>query len=79
MITIGSLCKTKDHILYDHNNLLCEVISTYNKRDIDYECPESIAIIPMVKAVYLSGENQGKQFCVSRKAFSHRWEVVNDT
>ena len=78
MITTGTLCRTKSHILYDHVNLLCEVISTYNKRDIDYECPESVAIIPMVKAVYLSGENQGKVFRVSRIAFSHRWEVVRD-
>ncbi len=76
MIKQGTLCVTKASVT--DANLLCEVVSTYDKRDIDYDCPESVAIIPMVKAVYLSGENQGKEFRVSRRSFTYRWEVVRD-
>ena len=74
---VGALCKrlcqaTKQEVL-------CQVVSLYDKRDIDYDCPESVAIIPFVKAIWLSGENIGQEFRSARKNFSRAWEVISDT
>ena len=77
MIKQGTLCVTKASVT--DANLLCEVVSTYDKRDIDYDCPESVAIIPFVKAIWLSGENQGQEFRSARRNFYRTWEVISDT
>ena len=74
---VGALCKrlcqaTKQEVL-------CQVVSLYDKRDIDYDCPESVAIIPFVKAIWLSGENIGQEFRSARRNFSRTWEVISDT
>ena len=74
MIRIGSLCTSKR----EGNHDLCQVTGLWTKRDIDPECPESVAIIGMVKAVWLSGEMQGKEFNIARRAFTYRWQVVRD-
>ena len=72
MIKIGALCKRI------HGSSLCQVVEIYNRRDIDPECPESVAIIGMVKFIYLTGEAQGRTFKTNRSDFNYRWEVVND-
>ena len=59
--------------------VLCQIVSLYDKRDIDYECPESVAIIPFVKAIWLSGENQGQEFRSARRNFYRTWEVISDS
>ena len=79
MIKTGNLFKTKRADRLTGDNELCEVISTYNKPDIDPECPESVAIVGMVKAVWLSGPHIGKTFSSARRNFNHNWEVVSDT
>lgn len=77
MIKIGALCirtcqTTKQEVL-------CQIVSLYDKRDIDYDCPESVAIVPFVKAIWLSGENQGQEFRSARRNFYRTWEVISDT
>ena len=74
MIKIGSLCRR----MHGSQNL-CQVVSLYDRRDIDFDCPESVAIVGMVKFILLSGEHIGRTFNQKRSDFNYRWEVVNDT
>ena len=71
MIEIGNLFKQKS------GDTLVEIVSFWDKRDIDPDCPESIAIVGMVKFVYLNGEHQGKHQSMSRRGFRFRWVAVN--
>lgn len=48
MIKVGKLAKYKTD-----DTVLVEIVSTYNKADIDPNCPESVAIIGMVKVMYI--------------------------
>ena len=77
MIEVGALCMRTCHITKEKE--LCEIVSLYDKRDIDPECPESVAIIPFVKAVWLTGGSQGHPFFSSRRNFRRAWEVISDT
>ena len=73
MIRIGSLVRHK------HSpNKLAQVTAFWDKRDIDYDCPESVAIIGMVRLVYINEEQLGYESSVSRRSLSTNWEVVND-
>ena len=73
MIKVGDLVRHK------HNqDKLAHVVSFWNKRDIDPDCPESVAIIPMVRLMYINEEQIGYEGSVSRRAVSANWEVVND-
>ena len=74
---VGDLCTRTCYITGAQE--LCEIVSFYDKRDIDPECPESVAIIPFVKAIWLSGEDQGKEFRSARRNFYRTWEVISDT
>lgn len=56
--------------------LLVEVVCTYDKPDIDPECPESVAIVGMVEAVVLSGPNIGMIRKYRRKQFRQVFEPV---
>ena len=76
MIKVGALCKRT--CVATNQEVLCQIISLYDKRDIDYDCPESVAIIPFVKAVWLSGNDQGKTFRSARRNFYRAWEVISD-
>ena len=71
MIKSGALFKHKT------DGGLIEIITTYDKRDIDPDCPLSVAIVGMVKFIHLTGERQGRVFSSSRQAFRRLWEVVN--
>lgn len=73
MIKIGKLAKYKTD-----DTILAQITSTYNKRDIDPECPESVAIIGMVRIIYLSGSGQGKERSLTTKNFYSFWEIVNE-
>ena len=60
----------------DGINTLFQVVRTYNKRDIDPECPMSVAIIPMVEVVVLSGDQIGKKLRWPRKIFRTRMAKI---
>ena len=79
MIKSGNLFKTKYADRLTGDTELCQVITTYNKADIDPDCPESVAIVGMVKAVWMSGPHIGKTFSSARRNFTRNWEVVSDT
>ena len=76
MIKIGTLCRRR---LWSDEPIqnLCQVVSIYDHRDIDPECPESVAIIGMVKFVLLSGDHIGRTFKQKRSDFNHRWEIID--
>ena len=74
---VGALCQRKCAVTGTQE--LCQIIDLYDKRDIDYECPESVAIIPFVKAVWLTGGNQGNHFRSARRNFRRAWEVISDS
>lgn len=77
MIKVGALCMRK--CVITKQELLCQILSLYDRRDIDYHCPESVAIVPFVKAIWLSGENQGQVFRSARRNFYRSWEVISDS
>tara|TARA_R110001592_G_scaffold94582_2_gene273658 strand:- start:419 stop:655 length:237 start_codon:yes stop_codon:yes gene_type:complete len=52
------------------NDPLVEVVRTWDKRDIDFDNPLSVAIVGMVTFTYLSGPNIGKTRSVLRRTFS---------
>ena len=74
---VGDLCKSRPH--HSDSGYLCQILSFYDKRDIDYECPESVAIVPMVKAIWLTGTCQGQVFRSARRNFYRSWEVISDS
>ena len=74
---VGDLCVSRPH--FPDPDQLCQIVSLYDKRDIDYDCPESVAIIPMVKAIWLTGNCQGQVFRSVRRNFRRSWEVVSDS
>ena len=73
---IGDLCKSRPY--HSEEEQLCQIVSLYDKRDIDYECPESVAIVPFVKAIWLTGDNQGNHFRSARRNFRRAWQVISD-
>mgnify|MGYP001178513953 CR=1 FL=1 len=73
MTTKGTLVKYKTD-----DTILAEVVGTWNKRDIDPDCPESVAIIGMVKFVYVSGPDIGFERSIRYRNFRAYWEVIND-
>ena len=77
MIKVGALCMRTCAVT--KQELLCQIVSLYDKRDIDYDCPESVAIVPMVKAVWLTGSHQGYTFRSARRNFNRSWEVISDS
>ena len=73
MLRIGNLVRHK----YSPNKL-AQITAFWTKRDIDPECPESVAIIGMVSLMYINEEQLGHESSVSRRSLSTNWEVVND-
>ena len=74
---VGALCTRTCQVTGTQQ--LCQIVSLYDKRDIDYECPESVAIVPFVKAIWLTGDNQGNHFRSARRNFRRAWKVISDT
>lgn len=58
--------------------ILVEVLRTYDKRDIDYDCPESVAIVGMVEAVVLNGPDIGKNRKYQRLQFRRLFMPVEE-
>ena len=56
--------------------LLVEVVRTYNHRDIDPDCPESVAIIGMIETVVLSGDDIGTTRRFRQRGFWKRFEKL---
>lgn len=79
MIKAGNIFRLRNEDWDTGKVELCEIIHTYNKPDIDPECPESVAIIGMVKAVWLSGPHIGQTFRASRRNFNFSWQILTET
>ena len=77
MIKVGALCTRTCYVTGEQE--LCEIVSLYDRRDIDPDCPQSVAIIPFVKAMWLTGGNQGSVFQSARRNFYRAWEVISDS
>lgn len=75
MINIGKLYTTQDPTV---GLVLCEPVSIYYRGDIDPQCSQSVEMVEMVKARWMSGPHIGKTFSVSRKTFNFRWRLSND-
>jgi hypothetical protein len=73
MIKQGVLVQYKTDV-----SVLAEVIMAYDKMDVDPDCNESVAIIGMVKIIYLTGPEQGKKRSLKRRNFTHFWKVINN-
>ena len=78
MIKKGDLFQGRATVESDAPACLVEVVRTYDKRDIDYDCPESVAIIGMVEAVILSGPDIGKTRRYQRKGFNRMFTRVEE-
>lgn len=50
-----------------------QIIKTWNKRDIDPDCPESVAIIPMVQFIVWSDGQEGGTFNCQRGSFNRQY------
>ena len=74
MITTGALVQYKTDI-----SVLAEIVHTYNKMDVDPDCNESVAIIGMVKIIYLTGPDQGIKRSIRRRNFTHFWKVIDES
>ena len=68
MINKGDLFQSRVWVK-EASPLLVEVVCTFNKPDIDPECPESVAIVGMVEAVVLNGPDIGKNRKYRRSQF----------
>ena len=73
MIKQGVLVQYKTDI-----SVLAEVVMTYDKMDVDPDCNESVAIVGMVKIIYLTGPEQGNKRSMRRRNFTHFWKVINN-
>ncbi len=60
------------------DQILVEVVRTYNHSDIDPECPESIAIIGMIETIILSGDNIGKTRKFRQRGFWKSFEKLEN-
>ena len=55
-----------------------EIIRTWNHRDIDPECPESVAIVGMVEIVVLSGPDIGKKRSIRTNRFFRNFSYIEE-
>ena len=72
----GDLYQSK---LEGHEGTVVQIMKTWNKRDIDPECPESVAIIPMVQYVMWKDGQPGGTFNYKRGSFHRRYTRVEAT
>ena len=77
---IGDLVKSQHKVWGSEDSyFLAEICGFFDKRDIDYDCPQSVAIIPMVKVTVLTGKDAGKTRTYSRKNFRQLFLTIKDT
>jgi len=69
----GILIKNK------RTEIIAQIISDpINKRDIDPECPESIAIISGHRIQYISGDQLGQSRFVPYRTLNRSWERIKE-
>ena len=79
----GDLVIRKGNLFQGHSwdskpsPVFVEVLRTYDKADIDPECPESVAIVGMVEARVLSGQDIGKTRRYRRTQFRRVFTPVD--
>lgn len=59
--------------------LLGQVVTTFNKRDIDPDCPESVAIVPMVRVMLWDDGEYAMTTDYRRGAFHRVFKKVEIT
>lgn len=59
--------------------LLGQVVTTYNKRDIDPDCPQSVAIVPMVRLMLWDDGKYARTTDYRLSAFHRVWKKVEIT
>lgn len=69
----GDLYQALDRSRVLPPDTLVQIERTYDKRDIDPDCPMSVAIIPMVEVFVLSGEKMGRKLKWSRQSFRRKF------
>ena len=62
----------------DYAVFLVEVVRTWNKRDIDPECLESVAIIGMVEVTMVTGPELAKKRTYRTSHFNRVFEPVKE-
>ena len=72
---IGKLYSGITHYGNEKKDIV-KVESTYDKRDVDPECVESVAIVGMVKVTILTGNNIGKTASYRRSVFNRRFKAL---
>ena len=76
MMQKGDLYKSKKKVFGNEENVIVQVMRTYDKRDIDPECPLSVAIVPMVQLVVWSGNQTGRVYSYNRRVFCKQYEKI---
>ncbi len=61
------------------DDAVVQIIKTWHKRDIDPDCPLSVAIIPMVQFVVWSDGQKGGTFNFQRQSFHRQYTRVEVT
>ena len=72
----GDLYKPTRRGTSDGESTVAQVMKTWNKRDIDPDCPLSVAIIPMVQFVVWSDGQKGGTFNFQRQSFHRQYTRV---
>ena len=76
MMKKGDLYQSVTRVFGNEENVVVQIMRTWNKRDIDPDCPESVAIIPMVQLVVWSGNQTGRVVQYNRQVFSRAYEKI---
>ena len=58
--------------------VLAEVVRTWNHRDIDPDCPESVAIVGMVEVIMLTGPDLSKKQKYRTSQFNRIFKQVQE-
>ncbi len=75
----GDLYKSTHPRTPDGEPTVAQVMKTWNKRDIDPECPESVAIISMVQYIlWCDGQHSGT-FNIARHRFNRQYTRAGAT
>jgi len=77
MIKKGELYRLRS-LAGEQVQLFVEVLRTWNHRDIDPDCPESVAIVGMVEIIILAGSNIGKKQKYRSNGFSRKFERISE-
>ncbi len=72
----GDLYQALDRSRVLPPDTLVQIERTYDKRDIDPDCPMSVAIIPMVEVFVLTGKDMGRKFKWRRQAFRQKFSKI---